>query len=110
MASEAFKILGQATSATSATALYTVPSGKSTVISTVAVCNQSGGSLTYKISTRPSGEALAAKHYIAYDSTVSANDTTFITVGITLQAGAILEVSSSSGSMSFTAYGSEITP
>jgi hypothetical protein len=104
-----YKVLGQvAPSAATATTLYTVPSATQTVVSTISVCNQTAGQLKFRIAIRPAGETLAAKHYIAYDAPVSANDSVFITVGATLGAGDVITVYESAADLSFNAYGSEI--
>ena len=104
-----YKVLGQSNpSATTNTTLYTVPSSTQTIVSTISVCNQTQGELTFRIAIRPAGEAIAAKHYIAYDAKVAGNDTTFITVGATLGAADVITVYASSASLSFNAYGSEI--
>ena len=50
-----------------------------------------------------------AGHYIAFDVPLSANDTTALTLGITMQAGTIIAVQSTSTSTTFSVYGSEIT-
>ena len=105
-----YKVLGQVNpSATTATTLYTVGSGKSTVVSTISVTNQASSSATFRIAIRPAGEALSAKHYIAYDSTVSANDSTMLTIGVTLAATDVITVYASSATVSFNAFGSEIS-
>ena len=52
----AYKVLGQsAPSATTNTDVYTVPSGKSAVISTLAICNRGTANATYRIAVRPVG-------------------------------------------------------
>jgi hypothetical protein len=103
-----YKVLGQsAPSATTATSLYTVGSGKSAVVSTIAVCNR-GSAGTYRIAIRPAGATLSNEHYIAYDSAITANNTTFITIGVTLAATDVVTVYASSADMSFSAFGSEI--
>jgi hypothetical protein len=105
-----YKVLGQVNpSATTATTLYTVPSATKTVVSTIAICNQAGTSGTYRIAIRPAGATLAAQHYIAYDSAITANNTTFITIGVTLATTDIITVYASSATMSFSAFGSEIS-
>lgn len=105
----AYKVLGQSNpSATTATALYTVPSATEAVVSTIVVCNQAASDATYRISIRPDGETLAAKHYLAYDVTVGASDSTTLTLGITLDAADVLEIYASSATLSFNAFGSEI--
>ena len=105
-----YKVLGQvAPSATTLTTLDTVPSATSAVVSTIAVCNRAATSATYRIAIRPAGAAIANEHYIAYDSTVAANDTTMLTIGITLAATDVISVYASSANLSFNAFGSEIS-
>jgi hypothetical protein len=104
-----YKVLGQsAPSATTNTTLYTVPSSTQTVVSTIAVCNRTGGELAFRIAIRPAGASLTAAHYIAYDAKVAGNDSTFITVGATLGATDIITVYAASADLSFSAFGSEI--
>ena len=106
----AYKVLGQvAPSATTATALYTVPSATEAVVSSITVCERGGSSATFRLSVRPDGATLANQHYLVYDATVAANDTIILTIGITMDANDVLEVYASSGDLSFHAYGSEIT-
>jgi hypothetical protein len=105
----AYKVLGQLASTTSAVALYTCPSATEAVISTITVCNRAAAAKTYKIILRPNDEALADKHYLAYDVAIAANDTTALTLGITMDATDKLYVSASDTNLSFTAFGSEIT-
>lgn len=102
------KVLGQANpSATTATTLYTVPSAKSAVVSTLVVANLSSSAATYRIAIRPAGAALASTHYIAYDVALSANDSTALTLGITLATTDVITVYASSANINFTAFGDE---
>lgn len=104
-----YKVLGQSNpSATTATTLYTVPSATSAVVSSISVCNQAGTAATYRIAVRPAGASLSAQHYIAYDATVSANNTTILTIGVTLATTDVVTVYASTANLSFNAYGSEI--
>jgi hypothetical protein len=105
-----YKVLGQQNpSATTATTLYTVPSSTSTVVSTIMVTNQGAAAATFRIAIRPAGEALANKHYIAYDVTIASLDSVAVTVGLTLATTDVITVYSSTATMSFSAYGSEIS-
>jgi hypothetical protein len=52
---------------------------------------------------------ILAKQYVAYDSAITANNTTMITIGITLNSSDVIKVYASSATMSFSAYGSEIS-
>jgi hypothetical protein len=102
------KVLGQVNpSATTATTLYTVPSDKSAVISTLTICNQAAASATFRVAVRPAGATLAAVHYVAYDVTVGALDTTALTLGLTLATTDVVTVYASTATISFHAYGDE---
>ena len=57
---------------------------------------------------RPDGATLANQHYLAYDVTVGASDSTTITLGITMDAADVLNIYASSGDLSFNVFGSEI--
>ncbi len=105
-----YKTLGQSNpSATTATSLYTVPSSTSTEVSTITVCNQASTAGTFRIAIRPAGASLAAQHYLAYDTPIAANDTTALTLGVTLATTDVITVYASSANMSFAAFGSEIS-
>lgn len=105
-----YKVLGQsAPAATTLTTLYTVPASTDTVVSTLAICNQAATSATYRIAVRPAGAAVAAQHYIVYGATVAANDTTLLTLGITLDTTDVISVYASTANLSFSAFGSEIS-
>lgn len=105
----AYKVLGQSNpSATTATTLYTVPSATSAVVSTIVICNQAATAATYRIAVRPAGATLAAVHYVAYDVSVGASDSTALTLGITLATTDVITVYASTTTLSFTAFGSEI--
>jgi glucose-6-phosphate dehydrogenase assembly protein OpcA len=104
-----YKVLAQSNpTATTNTTLYTVPSLTSTVVSTITVCNQASTAGTYRVAVRPAGATLAAQHYVAYDVAIAANDTTALTLGITLATTDIVTIYASSSNMSFSAFGSEI--
>ena len=105
-----YKVLGQvAPSATTTTTLETVPSATQVVVSTIAVCNRAATAATYRIAVRPAGATLANEHYIAYDAAISANNSTFITIGVTLAATDVISVYASTANLSFSAFGSEIS-
>ena len=105
-----YKVLAQSNpSATTATTLYTVPSATSSVLSTVTVCNQAASAASFRIAVRPAGATLAAVHYVAYDVALAANDTTALTLGLTLATTDVVTIYASSATLSFHAYGSEIS-
>jgi hypothetical protein len=105
-----YKVLGQsAPSATTATALYAVPSATEAVISTISVCNRGTASGTFRLSVRPNGDSLANQHYIVFDAELGPKATAALTLGITADASDIIEVYASSGDFTFAAFGSEVS-
>ena len=105
-----YKILGQsAPSATTSTDLYTVPSATEAVISSIVIANRDSAAATFRLSTAIAGASLANAQYIAYDVTVGGGDSTIITIGATLAATDKIRVYASTGNLTFTAYGSEIS-
>jgi hypothetical protein len=106
-----YKILGQSNpSATTEEILYTTPSSTETIVSSIAICNQAATSATFRIAVRPSADATTvSKHYLVYGTTVGANDTIILTMGVTLAASDKILVYPSTANISFTAYGSELS-
>lgn len=105
----AFKVLGQSIpAATTNTTLYTVPASTSAVCSTLSVCNQ-GVSTTVRVAIRPAGAAITASQYIIYDAVVSANDTLFFTLGVSLATTDVVTIYAGTANVSFSLFGSEIT-
>jgi len=99
----------QTLTATTNTNLYTVPSATQTVVSSIVICNQAATAGTYRIAVRPAGATIDNRHYLVYDATISANDSTVMTIGLTLGATDIITVYASASTMSFSVYGSEIS-
>lgn len=103
-----YKILGQsAPAATTETQLYS-PSGVSAVVSSIIVCNQSATSATYRIAVVGGAGSAATANWIVYGATVPGSDSVVIPAGITLAAGNQIRVFSSTATLSFSAFGSEI--
>ena len=104
-----YKVLGQSNpAATTLTTLYTVPSATQAVISSISVANLTATAATFRIAVRPAGASISNQHYIGYDITVGASDTTIITVGITMGATDVLSVYGSTANLVFQAFGSEV--
>ena len=106
----AYKILGQsAPGATTDTDLYTVPSATESVISTIIIANRASSAGTFRIALRPDGNAISNAYYIAYDVPIAANDSTTLTLGITLDAADVVTVQCSSADMTVSIFGTEIS-
>lgn len=104
-----YKVLGQAAPAANTNSdIYTVPTSTSAVCSTLTICNR-GVSAQFRVAVRPAGAAIANQHYVVYDNYVNANDTVFLTLGVTLAATDVVTVRASTADVSFNLYGSEIT-
>jgi len=105
-----YKVLGQAApAATTATNVYTVPASTQAIISTSVATNRSAQA-TFRVRVRPTGEAQENKHYLAYDVVIAANDSTTLTLGITMDETDVLTVYGSSANLSWNVFGTEITP
>jgi len=105
-----YKVLGQVNpTANTATTLYTVPSSTQTIVSTVAICNQSSIATTFRVAVQPAGAAIESKHYLNYDTSIPGNDSITVTIGITMSTTDVLSVNAASSTVSFSAFGSEIS-
>ena len=106
----AYKVLAQsAPSATTATDVYTVGSGVETVISTIIIANRAATAGTFRLSVRPNGGTQTNAMYCAYGVPVAANDSTTLTLGITVDAADVITAYCSSVDMSINIFGTEIS-
>lgn len=107
---ETLKVLGQeAPSAASLTAIYTVPAATEAVMSTITVANRSATATAFRISIAVAGAGDDVKQYLYYDIAIDGNDTFAATLGITLAATDVIRVYATLATLSFAAFGSEIT-
>ena len=106
-----YKTLGQVDLATtSLTPLVTVGAGKEVIISTIVICNRTATADSYRIAVQTEGDSIANKHYIAYDVPVAANDSTTLTLGISMAATDVLSVKATTADrLSINVFGAEIT-
>lgn len=105
-----YKVLGQIyPTATTYTTLYTCGTANGAVCSTLIVCNQGTASTNINVAVRPAGATLTNSQYIIYVAPISSNDTLFFTLGLTLANTDVVTCSATSGSVSFSLFGSEIT-
>lgn len=108
----AYKVLGQSVPQNNANwDLYTVPANTQTIVSSISVTNTLGSSATFRIFIRPDAAAAGVGNALYYDATLAANSTIITTAGLTVDAGDVISVrSSSGGQLTFQAFGSEVTP
>jgi len=106
----AYKVLGQADlAATTNTDVYTVPAATEAVISTIIIANRTASAESFRIAIRPAGATIADKHYIAYGVAIAANDSTTLTLGLTLATTDVLTVWASAVDLSVNVFGTEIS-
>jgi hypothetical protein len=101
-------ILGQSNpAATTNTDLYTVPTARRAVVSTIVICEQGGGTPTVRVYARINGAAAAVGNAVVYELPLAANQHVGITEGWTLAAGDVITVRASTTGVSFTLFGNE---
>jgi hypothetical protein len=105
----AYKILGQVSDASLNDVELYLANGVETIVSTIIVANRASAAKTFRIATKTDNSAVADTDYIAYDTSIGANDTITLTLGITLEDGAEISVGSSDANVTFQAYGTEIS-
>jgi hypothetical protein len=104
------KVLGQsAPAATTDTNVYTVPGATQAVVSTIVIANRAATAGSFRLAVRPNGATLANQHYIAFDVPIAANDSTTLTLGVTLGAADVITARCSSANMSVNVFGTEIS-
>jgi len=108
---EAYKVLAQAhLTTTSDTDVYTVPSATEAVVSTIVVANITSSATTFNMAVRPGGETLANKHYLAEGVPIAANDSTTLTLGVTMAATDVITCAAGTAdALSFNVFGTEIS-
>lgn len=107
---DTLKVLGQiAPNITTEADLYTVPAATSTTISSITVCNRAATSALFRISVAIAGAATSNIQYLYYNTFLDAYDTFVATIGISLATTDKIRVYNNTGSLTFHAYGVEIT-
>lgn len=104
-----YKILGQVSPTdTSNTDLYTVPTGYSSVVSTLSVTNIGTNATAATVYVRKNGAAAGDVNTLVPGTLIDAKSFNPITVGLTLAAGDIVTVKSGiASSLTFQLFGSE---
>ena len=109
MANE-YKVLGQTGAASgNDVTLYTVPASTSAIVSSIVVCNRENAANTFNINVKVGGGTVADEDRLAFETSIAANDTVTLTLGITLAATDVISVGASDNNVSFSAFGTQIT-
>tara|TARA_R100001443_G_scaffold51299_1_gene63272 strand:- start:43 stop:369 length:327 start_codon:yes stop_codon:yes gene_type:complete len=104
-----YKILGQVADASANDVELYRQTGVETIVSSIVVCNRENAANTFRIATKTDDSAVANTDYLAYDTSIAANDTVTLTLGITLEAGAEISVGASDANVTFNAFGTQIS-
>ena len=106
---DTFKMLGQlAPLPATLTDLYTVPAGRSAIVS-VTICNTSAVGTSYRLSVAVAGAVDNTKQYLAFDTAIAGNTSYVWNIGLALAATDVIRVFATLGTLSFTASGMEIS-
>lgn len=110
---QSFKRLGSINpSANTQTNVYVVPAATESVISTITVCNQSAVNASFSLMVMDASEFSSpapTSSFVIRGAVVPAADTLVLTMGLTSNTGSIIAANTNSGSISFNAFGSEIS-
>jgi len=102
------KVLGQlAAAATTEEDLYAVPDQALTTTSTLAICNRTSSTITFRVSVAVSGATTADKDYIFYDAPIGGNTTVTAVLGMTLNQSDVVRTYASATGLSFNLFGVE---
>lgn len=117
---DSFKVLGQATLATSsfATIIYTVPDTPHSdlaprkilqcVVSSIVICNRDGSTQTYNLAVVPSGETRTDKHTIISGRSLTTSATEVLSFGIAMGTGDKIVGYGSALNFSISIFGVEV--
>ena len=98
--------------ASPATNVYVVPASTEAVVSTITVCNQAATNASFSLALMPSSifsSPAGAAHFLIRGAVVPAADSLVLTIGLTANTGTVIAANTNSGSISFAAFGSEIS-
>jgi hypothetical protein len=103
------KVLGQTDpAAATAVTLYTCGSS-ATIVSTITVANRSTEATSYRINIDPAGGGDSNEQYLFFDTPIGGNESHQHTLGVTLEETDLIRVYGTSGTLSFNAFGTELT-
>ena len=104
-----YKILGQIVPTLGTiTNVYSTGS-TSAIVGSITIHNFSDSNASYSLIVRPSAVTLNTQHFIIRGGVLPARELITITGAVTMNANTILAANTNSGSVSFNAYGVEIS-
>jgi hypothetical protein len=107
---DSIKVLGQlAAAATTEEDLYAVPNLAQTTCSSLVICNRGSSALTFRVSVAVAAAVTSDKEYLFYDTSINANTTVTVVIGITLGQKDVVRTYASNTGLSFSLFGVETT-
>jgi hypothetical protein len=108
---EALKVLGQSfPAANTLTPIYTCGSTLGSTCSSITICNQSPTVTAYfNVSVAIGGSADTPAQYVYYQLPIDPYDTFIATIGFTLAENDVVRVLSTTGTVSFSLFGCELS-
>lgn len=107
---ETLKKLGEsAPSAATATTLYTVPGATTAAVSFISVANRSAVATSFRLGVDVGGSGDTDSQWSYYDVPIAGNETVQVMQGATLGAGDLVRCYATLATLSFNAYGVEVT-
>ncbi len=108
---ESLKVLGQSNpAANTLTPIYTCGSGLGATCSSITICNQSPNTTAYfNVSVAVGGAADNPAQYIYYQLPIDPYDTFIATIGFTLAQNDVVRVFATTGNISFSLFGCELS-
>ena len=89
--------------------MYTVPSGKQAIISSVFATNHDTVERTYDLALVPAGDELSTAHHVRWDYPVNSDDFDMVSSKFTLAAGdKVIALPSTADKIGFTVFGVEV--
>ena len=109
-----YKILGQLNpTANTQGNVYVVPAATEAVVNSITIANQGTSNVSYSLIVMPSAAyaspASNGMYYLIRGAAIAASDAATLTLSLSLPAGAVLAANTNSSSLSFSAFGVEIT-
>lgn len=104
------KVLAQNNlAAATSTDVYTVGTGKIAKVYTINLCNISAAAITFRLSVAVAGAALDASQYLAYGTSIPANDSIKLDFpgGLCLGAADVIRAYASDTNLTVSIFGEE---
>lgn len=105
------KVLGQISPPSRVlAAVYRVPEDRTAIVSSIVVCNRSRTTdAEFRVSVAIGGTEDAEAQYLYCDVPLDAQDTFVASLGVTLGQGDVVRCYSSTGTLSFSLFGQEVS-